>query len=232
MQWSQPEFRKLSSILEKIQTDLEPLNGKNVLVLCSAAGEIPFWLAGRMSQGHILGVELNEDLLKTAQLSAKEKQLGHIVEFRTTEKNRLRLPGGVFDGLVSEFIIFPTSVPTEIGQIEMARVLKPGGRMVITDIIITKPIAPEARKELNRIGLEYLCEGTADDFRSWMQEAGLADIEVMDLTPLVKTVWEQRRKQDIAPNHRFGYSLLLDDPSIKLGEGIFYIYVRGTKMAA
>jgi hypothetical protein len=64
-----------------------------------------------------------------------------------------------------------------------------------------------------------------------MQEAGLADIEVMDLTPLVKTIWDQRRKQDTEPIHRIGYSLLLDDPSVKLGEGIFYIYICGTKLA-
>ena len=124
-------------------------------------------------------------------------------------------------------------VPWRGGSVaaQVKAILKPGGKMVITDVIITKPISPEARKELNHIGLEYLCEGTADDFRSWTRKAGFADIEVMDLTPLVKTVWEQRRKQDITPNHRIGYSLLLDDPSVKLGEGIFYIYIRGTKLA-
>lgn len=229
MRWSHSEIAKFSPILEQIQADLEPLNGKSILVLCSAAGEIPFWLAERMTQGHILGVELNEDLLKAACRSAKEKRLGPLVEFRATEKTRLPLPGDAFDGLVSEFIVFPTPTPTEIGQPEMARVLKPGGRMVITDVIVTKPVTPQVRKELNAIGLDYLCEGTADDFRSWMQEAGLTDIEVKDLTPVVKAVWERRQKQDLVPDHRIGYSLLLEDASVKLGEGIFYIYVRGTK---
>ena len=231
MQWSPSEIKELSPILEQVQIDLEPLNGKNILVLCSAAGEIPFWFADRMTQGHILGVELNRELLETAQLSAKEKHLSHLAEFRGTEKTHLLLQDNTFDGLVSEFVIFPTPMPTEIGQPEMARVLKPGGRMVITDVIITKTLSPDARRDLRRIGLDYLCEGTADDFRRWMQEAGLIDIEVKDITPIVKRVWEQRRKQDPSPDHSNGYTLLLEDSPAKLGDGIYYIYVRGTKPA-
>jgi ubiquinone/menaquinone biosynthesis C-methylase UbiE len=232
MQWSQSEIEKLSPILERVHVDLEPLNGKSILVLCSAAGEIPFLLAERMTRGHILGIELNDDLLEAARLSAREKHVGSLVEFRKAEKTHLPLPDNTYDALISEFIVFPTPMPTEIGQPEMARVLKPGGRMVITDVIIPQPLSPEVRKELNTIGLDYLCEGTADDFRHWMQEAGLTDIVVEDLTPTVKAVWEQRRDQDHVPEHRIGYSLLLDDSSVRLGEGILYIYVRGTKPVA
>jgi len=114
----------------------------------------------------------------------------------------------------------------------MARVLKPGGKIVITDVIVTKPVSPEERRELSTIGLDYLCEGTAGDFRRWMEQAGLVDIEVKDLTPIVKVVWERRRERDTVPDHRTAYSLLLEDSSAKWGEGIFYIYVRGTKPAA
>lgn len=232
MHWSQSEIERLAPILEEIQADLEPLKGKDILVLCSAAGEIPFWLAERMTQGHILGVELNDDLLEVARLSAKERDVGHLVEFQKADKIRLPLPEDTFDGLISEFIIYPTPMPTEIGQPEMGRVLKPGGRMVITDVIVTQPISQEALNELKAIGLDYLCEGTAEDFRRWMQEAGLTDIVVKDLTPEVKAVWEHRRQQDPMPEHRSGYALLLEDPSVRLGEAIFYIYVRGTKPTA
>ncbi len=229
MYWSASEIKELTPILDQILSDLEPLDEKNLLVLCSAAGEIPFWLAERMDHGHILGVELNQQLLEVAQRSTIARQMSHLVAFRGTEKMRLPLPDGTFDGLVSEFILFPTPTPTEIGQPEMARVLKPGGKILITDVIITKPISLEMRSELGRIGLDYLCEGTADDFRGWMQEAGLVDIEVEDLTPIVKPVWEHRRKHDHAVEHRSGYRFLLEDSPAKLGEGLFYIYVRGTK---
>ncbi len=111
----------------------------------------------------------------------------------------------------------------------MARVLKSGGVMVLTDVIVTKPIPQDVRAEFQAIGLDYLCEGTQDDFRRWMGEAGLTDVEVLDLTPIVRQVWEQRRKStSIAKGHK-GFAYLLDDPNFGLGEAIFYIYVRGKK---
>ena len=229
MKWLSSEIKALSSILYQIQTDLEPLDGKSILVLCSAAGEIPFWFAEKMTHGHILGVELNSELLEASQRSAEEKHLTHLTEFRRTEKTHLPVQDCSFDGLVSEFIIFPTPTPTQIGQPEMARVLKPGGKMVITDVILTVSITPETREALNSIGLDYLCEGTADDFRYWMQEAGLTDIDVQDVTSVVRRVWQQRRRLDLSPDHRLGYSLLLEDSPVKLGEGLHYIYVQGTK---
>ena len=140
MKWRPAEIKMLSPILDQIQCDLEPLNGKEILVLCSATGEIAFWLAERMTHGRVLGVELDPESLKAAQLAAKERGLDALVEFRGTEKTRLPLPDNTFDGLVSEFIIYPTPAPTLIGQPEMARVLKPGGKMAITDIILTGEI--------------------------------------------------------------------------------------------
>lgn len=229
MKWSPSEIKELSPILDQIRSDLEPLNGKNILVLCSAAGEVPFWLAERISCGYILGVELDRELLETAQHSLKEKQLSHLIEFRAADKTRLPTDDNRFDALISEYVIFPTPAPTEIGQPEMARVLKPGGKMLITDVITTKPLALDIRAELDRIGLDYLCEGTADDFRSWMEDAGLIDIEIKDLTPMVKRVWEHRRKQDPAQDHRKGYSLLFEDSLTRLGDGLYYIFARGTK---
>jgi SAM-dependent methyltransferase len=229
MQWSLSEIEELSPILDRIKTELEPLDGKNIVVLCSAAGEVPFWLAKSMTQGHILGLELNRELLKAAQLSAEKRHLSHLTEFRETEKTRLLLQDTTFDALVSEFIIFPGPTPTEIGQSEMARVLKPGGKMIITDVLLTQPVSPEVRQELSHLGLDYLCEATAEDFRSWMQEAGLVDIDVKDMTPIVKRVWEQRRTQAPVLGHRMGYSFLFDDSPAKLGDGLYYMYVQGTK---
>ena len=77
--------------------------------------------------------------------------------------------------------------------------------------------------ELNGIGLSYICESTVDDYRGWMQDAGLTDVDVQDLIPVVNRVWEQRRRQDPEPAHRIGYSLLLEDSPARLGDGLYYI---------
>ncbi len=229
MKWAENEIEMLSPILEQIRRDLELLGGQNILVLCSAGGEGALWLAKTLKLGKVTGLELDLRLLESARYLAKEQGLEDVVEFRQAEKTRIPLPDEAFDALVSEFVVFPTPTPTEIGQPEMARVLKSGGVMVLTDVIVTKPIPQDVRAEFQAIGLDYLCEGTQDDFRRWMGEAGLTDVEVLDLTPIVRQVWEQRRKStSIAKGHK-GFAYLLDDPNFGLGEAIFYIYVRGKK---
>lgn len=194
MKWRRAEMQKLSPILEQMQADLQPLNGKSILVLCSAQGDIPLWLGEGMKRGQVIGLELSEKLLEAARRTAKKKGLESIVEFRKAEKNRIPLPDEIFDTVVSEFIVYPTPVPTEIGQQEMARVLKPGGRMVLTDVIVTKPIPRESRAEMRAIGLHYLCDGTQDDFRDWMEDAGLVDIEIIDFTPQLFYIYVRGKK--------------------------------------
>ncbi|MFZ3070279.1 MAG: methyltransferase domain-containing protein [Anaerolineaceae bacterium] len=229
MKWTQNEIELLSSILEQIKTDLEPVEEKNILVLCSAGGEIALWLAKKLKQGKVTGVELDQKLLEQARQLAKEQSLEDVSEFIQAEKTYLPLSDSTFDALLSEFIVFPTPVPTEIGQPEMARVLRSGGMIVLTDVIVTKVIPQDVRAAFQTIGLDYLCEATQDDFRRWMEETGLIDVEVVDLTPTVRHAWEQRRRiMRVAEEHK-GFVYLLDDPNFRLGEAIFYIYVRGKK---
>ena len=225
MNWTQDEITLLSPVLERFEIDLKPLDGKNLLVLCSSGGDVAFWLASRMKQGKVTGIELDQQLLERARHQVKEQGLESIVEFHQAEKTRIPFPDSTFDALVSEFIVFPTPSPTEIGQPEMARVLKSGGIMALTDVIVVKPLAQDVRTELQNIGLDYLCEATQDDFLHWMEEAGLVEIEVVDLSPVVRRVWEKRR-QSISKEPK-GFTYLLDD--FRLGDTIFYIYVRGKK---
>jgi len=229
MRWNQEEIEKLSPILEQMQADLEPLDGKSILVLCSAEGDIAFWLGRRIKNGLVVGLELCNELLKAAQVQAIEKRLENLIKFQKAEKDHIPFPGETFDALVSEFIIFPTSVPTQIGQPEMARVLKPSGKMILTDVIVTKSLSEEKREELRAIGLDYLCEGTQNDFQNWMKDANLVNVKILDFTPVVRQVWEQRQDKDASSDRQKGYSILLEDSEFRLGKGIFYIYVRGER---
>jgi len=232
MKWSRNEVDYLSPILEQIAADLAPVDGKDLLVLCSAAGEVAFRLAEMMEFGHVTGLELDPGSLELARSSAHEMGLDNMVQFLPAEKQLVPLPDASFDGLVSEFIVYPTSTPTEIGQIEMARVLRPGGRMILTDVIVTIPLPQAVRQELTGIGLDYLCEATTDDFYSWMSAAGLVNVEVIDVTTTVRSMWENRRRGDKFNHNHPGYTDLLEDPLTSLGKAIFYIYVRGEKPKA
>ncbi|MFX1352156.1 MAG: class I SAM-dependent methyltransferase, partial [Promethearchaeota archaeon] len=200
MDWTETEILKLRPILDKIWSDLRPTEGKRVLVLCCGSGEMAFWLAEKMSRyGEILGLDLRKDLLQRAEDGAKERQIEHLVEFRMAERRSIPLPDRDLDVVVSEFVVYPTPEPTEIGQKEMARVLKDGGKIILTDVISVKPISEDIKDKLKFIGLNYVCEATHDDFRGWMEDAGFENIVIQDLTPVVKEIWKHRQEGDLSP---------------------------------
>jgi ubiquinone/menaquinone biosynthesis C-methylase UbiE len=179
-----------------------------------------------------VGVERSRALLHQAKARAqKEAETGR-VDFRGSPKRHLAFANEVFDALVSEFVIYPTPLPTEIGQPEMARVLKPGGTMIITDVVLTRPVSPAQRRALRQIGVNYLCEARVTDFEDWMRDACLERIEVADITPTLRRVWLQRQSRDLQTNHQAGYALLLEDQALQLGQGSFYIYAKGVKPPA
>ncbi len=229
MRWNRNEINQLSPILERIVSDLAPVDGKNILVLCSALGDVVFWLAEIMEQGKVVGIELDKESLEIARRTIHEMGLEGMVDFQPAQMDRIPQEDSSFDALVSEFVVYPTSTPSQVSQPEMARVLAPGGKMILTDVIVIHPIPSSAREALAQIGLDYLCEATISDFKRWMAEAGMTKVELLDLTPTVRKVWESRRDNDLSSSHEQGYATLLDNPATCLGRAIFYIYVRGDK---
>ncbi len=230
MKWTEEELEELSAVEDQIARDLHPLEGKKILVLCSGPGDVALSLGRRVGpQGQVVGLDLSDRLLAEARIRARESGLHRSVEFRKADMHRIPFPDGDFDALVSEFIVFPAPEVTQIDQPEMARVLKPGGEMVLTDVIVTRDIGREARDQFKSLGLDYLCEATPDDFRAWMTAANLSEVEWLDFTPTVRQIWEKRWSRDRSPARHGAYSLLLEDDDVGLGNALYYIYVRGVK---
>jgi SAM-dependent methyltransferase len=226
MQWATNETTRLRLSVDRIALDLfHPLD---LAVACSGRGDLAFELARRFPHSRIVGLELDHESLSEARRRATESALDHRVEFLEAEQSRIPLPSGRFGGFVSDYLLFPTRVPTEFGQSEIARILKPGGTALITDLVVERPLDPAVRLELRTIGLDYLRDAECADFRRWLNDAGLTEVCIDDLTPLVRPVWEARSVHDPDPGHRLAYSLLLDR-QCGLGGEIFYVYVRARK---
>jgi hypothetical protein len=94
-------------------------------------------------------------------------------------------------------------------------------------VLVTRSLPPPIRQQFAAIGLDYLCEGTIKDFQHWMSAAGLVNIQVQDLTPTFRKVWEDRWAADFSDTHEAGYTHLLEDRQFGLGRAIYYIYVHG-----
>jgi SAM-dependent methyltransferase len=223
--WTTEERHELRSILDVVMGDLEPLAGHRILVLCSATGEVAFRVGERIGDGEVIGLEFADDLRQAAE-AALAAGPNRPVRFQKALLDRIPFPDESFDAVVSEFIVYPTSQATDIGQPEMARVLRPGGVMTITDVIVPTEPPSEVRADLSAVGLDYLCVATPQDFQGWMDEAGMIDVEIRDLTAMVRPVWEKRLSN--APDARAAHHLLGSGPW-SLGHGLRYIRVRGTK---
>jgi len=152
--------------------------GETVLDLGSGAGFDAFLAAPRVgASGKVIGVDMTPEMIARAQANAVKAGHTH-VEFRQGRLEELPVEENSVDAVTSNCVI--NLVPDK-GKVfaEVARVLRPGGRMVISDIVLDGILPESVRQDL----LAYVgCLAGAmqrEDYFAAIEEAGLSDIEVM-----------------------------------------------------
>jgi demethylmenaquinone methyltransferase/2-methoxy-6-polyprenyl-1,4-benzoquinol methylase len=119
------------------RAELEP--GAAALDVCCGTGDLAFELAGRVGpNGAVVGCDFSEPMLELARRKAGERHLDQ-VRFEWADALELPYPDGEFDAVTVGFGA-RNLADLERGLREMARVLKPGGRLVILEI--TQPRRP------------------------------------------------------------------------------------------
>lgn len=126
----------------------------------------------------VTGVDFSNSLLTL--LRAKFEN-GHKLDLRLADASKLPLQPATYDSVVANMVLHHLAEPWN-GLAEMARVCKPGGKVVLSD--------------LRPHGYEYFRAEMADawlgfeeaDVRRWMAEAGLTDIQVEDVGQFTATI--------------------------------------------
>ena len=153
--------------------------GETVLDLGSGAG-IDVFLASREvgPTGRAIGVDMTPAMVSRARKNAAEGDYSN-VEFRLGEIENLPIADQSVDLIISNCVINLSPAKPRVFA-EAMRALRPGGRMVVSDLVLTRSLPDDVRQSVEAyVG----CVAGAmhqEDFVATMREAGFLEVEVLN----------------------------------------------------
>lgn len=156
--------------------DLRP--GELVVDLGSGAGVDCFLAAHRVGpSGRAIGVDMTPEMVAKARELARSSDLPN-VEFRLGEIEHLPVADSSVDVVISNCVINLAVDKRQVYR-EVFRVLKPGGRLVVADVLATRPIPPELRADTERWSSCSSGALTVAETETILRDAGFAQVEVI-----------------------------------------------------
>ncbi|MFH1501096.1 MAG: methyltransferase domain-containing protein [archaeon] len=154
-----------------------------VVVDLGCGGGIDVILAAHKvgSNGKVIGVDLAPHMIKWAKKAIIQAGLqDRKIELLVEDIEKLNLPNNFADLVISNcvFILTPDK---EAAYREIFRILKPGGRLAISDIVYREEVSPEAREHF-RLTWSGIVGGAMDekDYLRILEKAGFRDIKIVD----------------------------------------------------
>lgn len=172
--------------------------GETVLDLGSGAGFDCFIAAKRVGEsGRVIGVDMTPEMIKKATGNAISGGFTNI-EFRLGEIEQLPVSDSSVDVVISNCVINLSPDKRKVFE-EAIRVLKPDGRMMISDIVLLRAI-PESMECIKRSAEAYIsCISGAiikEEYLRLMEESGFKDVRIIDESPIGKDAWNEQLLPD------------------------------------
>jgi SAM-dependent methyltransferase len=156
----------------------KPRAGETVLDLGSGAGIDCFLAAHEVgTTGHVIGVDMTPSMIDRARANAKKGEYAH-VEFRLGEIEHLPVADDSVDVVISNCVV---NLSPEKAQVfhEARRVLKPGGRMVVSDLVWTRPLPDSIRRDVDLLVGCIAGASLREDYLELIRAAGFRDVEIV-----------------------------------------------------
>ena len=152
--------------------------GETVLDLGSGAGIDCFLAAARVGPaGKVIGVDMTPEMLDRARENARKSGAAN-VEFRLGEIESLPAADNSIDVIISNCVINLSTDKPRVFR-EAFRVLRPGGRMMVSDLALQKPLPEAVRRSVEAYVACIAGALVKDDYLGAIRAAGFADVSVV-----------------------------------------------------
>ena len=151
--------------------------GETVLDLGSGAGLDCFLAAEQVGpEGSVIGIDFTESMIDRARENAAKLGLAN-VSFRAGDIEALPLADSSVDVIISNSVINLAPDKDAVFR-EAFRVLRPGGRLMVSDIVLTRPATPD---EMDDMALLSGCVSgslTVEEYTGKIQGCGFEDVQL------------------------------------------------------
>jgi len=152
--------------------------GETIIDLGSGAGIDCFLAAKKVGEkGKVIGVDMTHEMIDKARENAKKGNYTN-VEFRLGEIENLPIADNTVDVIISNCVINLSPNKKRIFQ-EAFRVLKPGGRLMVSDIVLLKELSENIKKRAHPAS----CVRGAivkNKYLETIQQVGFHDVRIID----------------------------------------------------
>lgn len=152
--------------------------GEVVLDLGSGGGFDAFLAAPETGpEGKVIGVDMTPTMLSKARTNAEKGGFDN-VEFRLGEIEHLPVPDNSVDVIISNCVINLSPDKAQVFN-DAFRVLKPGGRLAISDVVASTKIPDQIKNDMELYSGCIAGASQVDELEAWMKASGFIDINIV-----------------------------------------------------